>query len=97
MAQGKLPLKAAGTLQVGQHATLELESYPAAQYGIIQAKVSDFSTIPTENSYVVSLALPRPFVTTYKKVLPQNQNLTAMVTIQTKEYTLLERLSQNPH
>jgi len=40
-----------GTLQVGQNALLELESYPAAQFGVIAAKVSDFSTIPNEDSY----------------------------------------------
>jgi len=95
IVQGKLPLKAAGTLQVGQNAILELESFPATQYGVIQAKVSDFSTIPKEDSYLVALELPNPFVTTYKKEIPENQNLTANVTIQTKEYSLLERLFQN--
>ncbi|MGB4838937.1 MAG: hypothetical protein WBP08_08090 [Saprospiraceae bacterium] len=39
--------------------------------------------------------LPSPFITTYKKEIPQNQNMTAMVNIQTKEYSLLERLFQN--
>jgi hypothetical protein len=95
IAQGKLPLKAAGTLQVGQNAILELESYPSAQYGVVQAQVADFSTIPNEDSYLVGLSLPTPFVTSYKKEIPQNQNLTANVTIQTKEYSLLERLFQN--
>ncbi len=95
IAQGKLPLKAAGTLQVGQNAILELESYPSTQYGVVQAKVADFSAIPNEDSYLVGLTLPSPFVTTYKKEIPQNQNLTANVTIQTKEYSLLERLFQN--
>jgi hypothetical protein len=95
IAQGKLPLKAAGTLQAGQNAILELESYPSTQYGVVQAKVADFSTIPNEDSYLVGLSLPTPFVTTYKKEIPQNQNLTANVTIQTKEYSLLERLFQN--
>jgi len=95
IAQGKLPLKAAGTLQVGQSAILELESYPSTQYGVIQAKVANFSTIPNEDSYLVGLELPIPFVTTYKKEIPQNQNLTANVTIQTKEYSLLNRLFQN--
>jgi multidrug resistance efflux pump len=95
IAQGKLPLKAAGTLQVGQNAILELESYPSTQYGVVQAKVADFSAIPNEDSYLVGLTLPSPFITTYKKEIPQNQNLTANVTIQTKEYSLLERLFQN--
>ena len=95
IAQGKLPLKAAGTIQVGQNAILELESYPSTQYGVVQAKVADFSAIPNEDSYLVGLTLPSPFITTYKKEIPQNQNLTANVTIQTKEYSLLERLFQN--
>ncbi|MBK9257950.1 MAG: hypothetical protein IPM42_21045 [Saprospiraceae bacterium] len=95
IAQGKLPLKAAGTLQVGQNAILEIESYPPTQYGVIQAKVADFSTVPNEDSYLVGLELPSPFVTTYKKEIPQNQNLTANVTIQTKQFSLLERLFQN--
>lgn len=74
---------------------MELESYPSSQYGVIQARVDDFATIPNEDSYLVGLELPKPFETTYKKEIPQNQNLTANVTIQTKEYSLLERLFQN--
>ena len=80
---------------MGQNAILELECYPSTQYGVIQAHVAGFSTIPNEDSYLVGLKLPSPFVTTYKKEIPQNQNLTANVTIQTKEYSLLERLFQN--
>jgi hypothetical protein len=95
MAQGKLPLRAAGTLEIGQNAILELESFPSAQYGVIKATVADFSTIPNEDSYLVNLALPNPFMTSYKKEIPQNQNLTATVTIQTKEFSLLHRLFQN--
>jgi hypothetical protein len=52
IAQGKLPLKAAGTLQVGQNAILELESYPSTLYDVIQAHVAGFSTIPNEDSYL---------------------------------------------
>ncbi|MFZ1751129.1 MAG: HlyD family efflux transporter periplasmic adaptor subunit [Saprospiraceae bacterium] len=95
IAQGKLPLRASGTLQVGQNALLELESYPAAQFGVIAAKVSDFSAIPNEDSYLVRFDMPTPLITTYKKEIPQNQNMTANVNIQTKEYSLLERLFQN--
>lgn len=52
IAQGKLPLKAAGTLQVGQNAILELECYPSTQYDVIQAHVAGVSTIPNEDSYL---------------------------------------------
>ncbi len=34
-------------------------------YGVIQAKVADFSAIPNEGSYLLGLTLPKPFITSH--------------------------------
>lgn len=95
IAQGVLPLQAAGNLNSGQKAVLSIENYPSSEYGVIIGTVKDFSSVPTEGKYLVTLSLPDTLITSYKKIIPRQQNLSASVTIHTKEYSLLERLFAN--
>jgi multidrug resistance efflux pump len=95
IAQGSLPLRAAGTLAVGQKALLDIENFPSQQYGAVHGEVKDFSSVPKENNYLVTLSLPSPMITTYKKQIPPLQKMKAAVSITTKEFSLLERLGQS--
>lgn len=94
-AIGNLPQKSSGNLKIGQKATLDIQDYPSNQYGVLIGEVEDISILPQGNNYLVKLKLPKDLKTTYNKTLPFKQNLEANVSIQTKEYSLLERLFQN--
>ncbi len=95
IAQGQISLKNAGKLEVGQKVILELENYPKQEFGTIIGSVADFSLVPNEDKYLVKFELPQPLVTNYKKTIPASQNMSASLSIYTKEYSLLERLFQN--
>ena len=95
IAQGEISSKNAGKLQAGQKVIFQLENYPKQEFGTIIGSVSDFSLVPKEEKYLVKFALPNPLMTNYKKVIPSSQNMSSVVSIYTKEYSLLERLFQN--
>jgi HlyD family secretion protein len=90
-----VPVRASGNLKTGQSALIEIENYPAGQYGMLRGEVTDIALIPTEENYRVTIKLPSSLETTYKKELPKNQLMKANVSINTQDYSLLERLFQN--
>lgn len=95
IAFGYLPQKASGILRIGQKATLNIQDFPSNQYGLIIGEVADISLVPQGNNYLVKLKLTNGLKTTYNVNLPFKQNLLADVSIQTKTYSILERLFQN--
>ena len=94
IAQGQLPIRYSGRLETGQKALLDIESYPASEFGLLVCKVSDFSVIPAEDTYLVTISLPDSLLTSYNKLIPKHQNMSANVIIHTKDYSLLERFFQ---
>jgi multidrug resistance efflux pump len=92
---GLLPIKSSGTLKVGQKAIINLENYPSNQYGSIHGIVKDISLLPNEDNYRVEIELPEGLKTTYNKEIPIRPSLKANVSINTQEYSLLERIFQN--
>ena len=90
----KATLEAAGSgkISIGQKALVYFNNYPSAEYGALSATVLKVAPIPTEEKYEVLLALPTDWVTNYDLTIPKQHNLSATVAIQTKEYTLLERI-----
>lgn len=90
-----LPTRGFGNLAIGQTALIELENYPANQYGVLKGQVSNISILPQNDNYEVILTLSNGWVTSYNKKIPQRQQLKAQVSIITKSYTLLDRVFQN--
>lgn len=89
--EGQLPALRSGKIRVGQVARVELANYPASEYGVLLAKVTEVSLLPTERTYLTKLELPDGFITTYGKTIPVSQNLSAQVIIETQSYSLLDR------
>jgi multidrug resistance efflux pump len=93
--EGLLPVNSSGNLKVAQNAIVELENYPSNQFGVLKGEVIDIGLVPTEGNYRVKIKLSKNLITTYKKQIHHSQLLKVKVTINTKEYSLLERLFQN--
>lgn len=81
-----------GKLTAGQKATVAFENYPSNEYGTLIATVSKIAPIPTNNTYEVTLEMPENWSTNYGIVIPKKTKMNALVSIQTKEYSLLERI-----
>lgn len=93
--EGFLPIKSSGTMKVGQKAIVNLENYPSNQYGTVNGIVKDISLLPNEDNYRVKIELPEGLTTTYNKEIPIRPSLKVIVSINTQEYSLLERIFQN--
>lgn len=84
--------KGIGKIELGQKATVYFNNYPSVEYGTLTAEVKKIARIPTENKYEVILDLPQEWKTNYGIVIPKQQKMGANIAVQTKEYTLLERV-----
>lgn len=92
--EGYLPISNSGKVTIGQSARIEVANFPSNEFGVLKAKVVEMSFLPTRNSYLIRLELVNGLRTTYNKTLDAKQNMAAMVIIETKEYSLLERFFQ---
>lgn len=94
IAYAQLPAYGAGSVQSGQKAILYLDNYPSEKYGTLPATVQDISIIPNEDNYRLRLSLPDEWVTSYGIRIPKQQRLTATASIETNDYSLMERVFQ---
>jgi len=82
-----------GKLRPGQEVIVELDSYPAQEYGFLHGSVENISPFPVrDNSFVVRIQLPQGMKTSYGKMLPYKNNLQAKARIITEDKRLLERM-----
>jgi HlyD family secretion protein len=82
-----------GKLRPGQEVIVELDSYPAQEYGFLHGSVENISPFPVrDNSFVVRVQLPQGMRTSYGKILPYKNNLQAKARIVTEDKRLLERM-----
>ncbi len=82
----------AGKIRAGQRVDIRLESFPAMEFGAIEATVSAVASVPGEDGYRVDVELPEPFVTTHDHRLPFTPNMAGSARILTENRLLLERL-----
>jgi len=87
-----VPIKNFGKVQVGQRVQVYLDSYPFEEYGILPARVEDFSELPQHEYYRVFISFPEGLRTNYGKMIPAQQHLQGQAEIITEERRLIELL-----
>ena len=93
VAVGELPQAAAGKIAVGAEAYLELEAYPAREYGRLPAVVKEIALSTTAGAgYRLVLELPEGTRTAYGRELPLRQAVTARAVLLSERRSLLGRL-----
>jgi hypothetical protein len=80
-----------GKIRVGQKVYIELDSFPAIEFGSLEGKVEAISLIPDQNGYMVDVALPANSITSSGKFLPLTANLTGRAKIITSNKRLISR------
>ncbi len=81
-----------GKILIGQKVYIELDSFPAIEYGKLEGRVQSISIIPGQEGYMVDVGLPEKIITSFGKNLPISANLTGSAKIITAEKRLLNRL-----
>jgi len=87
-----LPVARSGKVKTGQRVNIYLANYPDEEFGIVRGEVKNISLVPVDDFYTVEISLPDGSVTTYKKMLPFSQEMTANAEIITEDLRLLERI-----
>ena len=92
VGKAKLPIDRSGKVKVGQQVNIRFNNFPDNQFGMVKGIVNSSSLIPTEEgNYIVEIAFPNGLKTTYNKVLPLSQEMTAQADIVTDNTRLIEQ------
>ena len=86
-----LPIVRSGKVKAGQRVIIRFLNYPDQEFGIVDGIVNSISLVPTDNNYLVEIALPNGLKTNYKKNLPLTHEMKATAEIVTENLSLLER------
>jgi multidrug resistance efflux pump len=92
---GKVKAKGqnSGKLKIGQKVNIRLINYPYREYGLISGKVSSISLTPDKEGYLLlNISLPHGLITSYKKKVNFQQEMTGTADIITEDMRLIERL-----
>jgi multidrug resistance efflux pump len=91
-AQGELPVKGSGKVNVGQRAIIKVDDFPYEEYGMLEGKITKLSLVPAGNNYLIKIEMENGLTTTYHKDLPFKQQFTGEAEIITDNLSLLERI-----
>lgn len=93
IAKLKTPAQNSGKVKIGQTVNIKLESYPDAEFGVIQGAIESIALLPDENGfYLVTVTLPSKLITSYDKHITFRHEMRGAAEIVTEDLRLLERL-----
>lgn len=103
LARCQVPTSGIGKVGIGTPVQIALDAYPEKEYGALKATVTEIALVPTtvqsENTttatYEMIVQLPDTLRTSYQKVIPFRQNMTATATLLTEDKSILERIFEN--
>ncbi len=87
-----LASEGAGKVAPGQQVNVKFSNFPYQEFGMVSARVSSISLVPTEQNYVVEINMPDSLITNYGYVLPFTQNMPGTGEIITEDLPLIVRL-----
>jgi len=95
IGKAQLPIERSGKVKTGQSVNVHFNSYPDNEFGMVVGKVSRISLIPTKDGkYIVEVKFPNGLTTSYGKILPLSQEMTASADIITDDLRLIEQFLQ---
>ncbi len=95
-----VPLFGAGKIIHGSKVQLELETYPAREYGVIEGEISKIALLPEKDEsgqtfQRMEILLPDTLLTNYYKQIPFQIGTTGVATIITNDKRVLERIFED--
>ena len=79
-----------GELHIGQRVQIDVECYPASQYGYMWGKITDMDTVITNGGYMIQIDIPSEQPTFEPK--QRLEEMTGTGTIVVNEYNLLQKI-----
>lgn len=87
-----VPGEGFGKVDIGNQVKLKVDNFPFEQFGLLNGKVSSYSSLSKEDEYVVEITLPNELQTTYNQTLKYTPEMSAIAEIITEDLRLIERL-----
>jgi hypothetical protein len=82
-----------GKIREQQKVIVKLGSYPSAEFGYIEGRISYISSLPNaRDSFLVKVELPKGLLTNYNKTIGFRNNLAATAEVITDDRKLIDRL-----
>ncbi len=90
---GKLKINhlGAGKITANQQVEIELDSFPAVEFGKLSGKVFGISSVANHDGYLVTVSLPDKLKTSYQIPIQNTSKLVGTAKIITKDRRLIER------
>jgi multidrug efflux pump subunit AcrA (membrane-fusion protein) len=95
LVQVQVPASEIGKIKPGQSALIKLYSYPYQEYGILEAKVENVTTILLDTTYSIKLQLIRGFTTTTHHLIAPGPESAGIAEIVTDNKSILKRVFKN--
>ena len=87
-----LKMQRSGKVKRGQAVNIKLSGYPYLDYGMVRGVVRSISMVPSNDSYIVEIALPEGLKTLYGKKLDFTQNMQGTAEIITDNLRLIQKI-----
>lgn len=91
LGKANLPIYRSGKVIEGQRVIIRFNNFPDQEFGFVEGRVSSVSLVPSDENYLVEIALPNGLKTNYGKELPASQEMKASADIVTEDLRLIER------
>lgn len=89
----KAPVQNSGKIKLEQIVNIRLANYPDREFGIIKGKIQAISLTPDkEGNLLINVSLPKGLLTSYKKQIIFQQEMSGTADIVTEDLRLIERL-----
>jgi multidrug efflux pump subunit AcrA (membrane-fusion protein) len=89
----KAPALNSGKIKMGQTVNIRLANFPDREFGMLVGKIKNISLTPDkEGNLLIDVDLPNKLITTYKKTIPFQQEMSGTAGIVTEDLRLIERL-----
>jgi hypothetical protein len=92
IAKLKAPVRNSGKIKLEQKVQIKLANYPDDEFGVLNAKITSISSIPTsEGYYLIDATLLKDMITSYNKAITFKQEMRGSGEIITEDLRLIER------
>lgn len=89
----KAPSQNSGKIKVGQKVNVRLLNYPDREFGILKGQIQNIALVPDKDGNIaIDVVLPDGMKTSYKKIIPFQQEMRGSAEIITEDLRLLERI-----
>lgn len=92
IGQIELPAREFGKVKVGHPVPIDLDTYPAREFGFVEGRVATISPLPVEGTYRIDVDLQHGLTTPQQPEIEFRHEMTASSRIVTEDLSLLQRI-----